>query len=183
VTLATVGYGDISPDANWLRVITPLEALLGFGLLTASISWLSSVYPVLQRRRSLAYEIFLLREAQAEVGVQVGDLKPEAAAGVYRELTSRIVAVERDLVAFPIAYYFSESDERFSLPSAIPYLYELACDGADPGVDERARMRAVMLRDAIRDFADTAAVRFHGRADGDTAASLRAYERDHRRDR
>jgi hypothetical protein len=182
VTLATVGYGDVTPDATWLRVIAPLEALLGFGLLTASISWLATIYPVLLRRRSLAYEIYLLREAQREADTEVADLEPSAAAATYADLTSRIVAVERDLVAFPIAYYFAESDDRFSLPAAMPYLFDIACEGAKPTVEARARLRALMLRDAIRDFAGTAAVRFHGYRGDSTRESLRAYARDHMRD-
>src|SRR4051794_16991459 len=181
-TLATVGFGDITPDAGWLRVVAPFEALIGFGLLTASISWLGSIYPVLQRRRSLAYEIYLLREAQNEVEASLADLEPAAAAGIYSELTSRLVNVERDLVAFPIAYYFTESDDRFSLPAAMCWLNEVALQGADDTVDERARLRAIMLRDAIQDFAQTAAKRFHKQTGNDTRAALRAYASDHLRD-
>ena len=181
-TLATVGFGDITPDAGWLRIVAPFEALIGFGLLTASISWLGSIYPVLQRRRSLAYEIHLLREAQSEVGADIEDLDATAAASIYSELTSRLVNVERDMVAFPIAYYFTESDDRFALPAAMCYLNEVALRGADETVDERARLRAAMLRDAIQDFAVTAAKRFHGQRGDDTRESLRAYARDHLRD-
>jgi hypothetical protein len=181
-TLATVGFGDITPDAGWLRIITPFEALLGFGLLTASISWLGSIYPVLMRRRSLAYEIYLLRKAEEEVGARVSDLEPTSAAAIYSELMTRLVNVERDLVAFPIAYYFTESDDRFSLPAAMCYLHEVALEGADDATDERARLRAMMLRDAISDFAQTAAKRFHGRPGEDTEQALRAYARDHLRD-
>jgi Ion channel len=36
VTLTTLGFGDITPTSNALRLILPLEALLGFGLLSAS---------------------------------------------------------------------------------------------------------------------------------------------------
>ena len=181
-TLATVGFGDITPDAGWLRLITPFEALIGFGLLTASIAWLGSIYPVLQRRRSLAYEIYLLREAQEEVGAEFVAMHPHWASGIYSELTSRLVNVERDMVAFPIAYYFAESDERFSLPASMQYLHQLALEGADDTVDERTRLRAVMLRDAIGDFAQTAAKRFHGRRGLDTDEALRAYAHDHLRD-
>jgi hypothetical protein len=182
VTLSTVGYGDLTPHAGWLRVVTPLEALLGFALLTASISWLATIYPVLLRRRSLAYEIYLLRKAQGEAGIDVGELEPGSAAGIYSELTARLVAVERDLVAFPVAYYFAEPDDRFSLPAAVPYLFEVACEGAKPGIDPRARLRALMLRDAIRDFAETAAKRFHGYVGESTRESLTAYARDHLRE-
>jgi voltage-gated potassium channel Kch len=38
VTLTTLGYGDITPTTNWLRMLLPLEALVGFGLLTAAIA-------------------------------------------------------------------------------------------------------------------------------------------------
>lgn len=182
VTLTTVGYGDVTPDAAWLRVIGPFEALIGFGLLTASIAWLGTIYPVLQRRRSLAYEIFLLRDAQRSVGTGIAEMEPQSAAAVYADLTSRIVTVERDLVAFPIAYYFAETDDRFSLAAAMPYLHEVGTQGAEEGVDERARLRALMLCDAIRDFAATAADRFHGESSTSTKESLAAFARDHLRD-
>src|SRR3954462_431218 len=38
VTLTTLGYGDITPTGDWLKALVPLEALVGFGLLTASLS-------------------------------------------------------------------------------------------------------------------------------------------------
>ena len=107
VTLTTLGFGDITPTSEALRLILPLEALLGFGLLSASISWLVSIYPALSRRRSLAYEISLLRVAEAEDDLSLDALTPDAAERLLAELTSRLVAVERDLVHFPISYYFS----------------------------------------------------------------------------
>jgi hypothetical protein len=39
--------GPISPKQNWVHIVTSCEAVIGFGLLTASISWLLSIYPVL----------------------------------------------------------------------------------------------------------------------------------------
>lgn len=182
VTLATVGYGDVTPDAGWLRIVAPAEALLGFGLLTASIAWLGTIYPVLTRRRSLAYEVFLLREAEGESEIDVGELEPDSAAAIYGDLTSRVITLKRDMVAFPIAYYFADTDERFALPAALPFMWNLALQGADPDVDKRARIRAVMLRDAIEDLAKTAAERFHGDPAQDTDELLDAYARDHMRD-
>ncbi|MFC7876169.1 ion channel [Isoptericola sp. NPDC057391] len=35
-----VGFGDIVPTTPWLRLATtPLQALIGFALLTAAVSW------------------------------------------------------------------------------------------------------------------------------------------------
>ena len=43
VTLTTLGFGDIVPTAGWLRLATPLEALIGFGLLTAAVPWVLQI--------------------------------------------------------------------------------------------------------------------------------------------
>lgn len=181
VTLTTLGYGDVTPDAAWLRMITPLEAFLGFGLLTASISWLGSTLPAVQRRRALAYEIYLLRKAQGETGIDLGDLEPDSATTIYSDLIGRVVSAERDLVTFPISYYFAQNDDRFALSAALPYVFDLAEKGSDPDVDERVRLRAVMLRDALGDFATTVADRFHKTSTDDTEELLEAYARDHLR--
>ncbi|MGQ5635808.1 MULTISPECIES: potassium channel family protein [unclassified Streptomyces] len=63
VTVATLGLGDITPAAGWLRLVSPLEALVGFALLTATVSWVLEVYPALTRRRVLAIRLALLRES------------------------------------------------------------------------------------------------------------------------
>jgi hypothetical protein len=181
VTLSTVGYGDVAPDAVVLRLVSPLEALLGLGLLTASISWLLSIYPVLSRRRSLAYEINLLTESEREIGKSVLELGAGSAEAIYSELTSRLVAVERDLATLPVAYYFSEHDERFSLPAQMPALLDLADRGVDDSLPARVRLRAAMLRQAIDDFLGTAAEGFHGEEDGSTKDLLETYRDDHLR--
>jgi hypothetical protein len=160
--------------------VTPLEALVGFGLLTASVSWLLSIYPVISRRRSLAYEIHLLERAQREVGASVSGLDSSSAEGVYAELTSRLVTVERDMVIFPVAYYFASADTRFALASAMPSLLTLAESArTDPSATEQVRLRATMLRTAIDDFARTAADRFHGSQAESTEELLADYARDH----
>jgi hypothetical protein len=179
VTLTTVGFGDIAPAEGWLRIVTPLEALIGFGLLTASVSWLLSIYPLLSRRRSLAYEIHLLTEAEEKTGAGVDRMEPWAAESVYSELMTRLVSVERDMVTFPVAYYFAEADARFALPAALPSLLRLAEAGCGPEVPAPVQLRATMLREAIADFARTTATRFHGSPAEDVEELLDDYARDH----
>lgn len=181
VTLTTVGFGDVAPQAGWLKLASPLEALLGFGLLSASISWFLLLYPVLLRRRSLAYEFSLLLAAERDTGVRVEQLEPRAAERLYGELTSRLVAVERDLVSFPAAYYFAERDARFSLAAVAPMLLAFAERGLEAGMPAGVQVRAGMLRDAIDDFAAVTAESFHGQRSQSTAELLRAYARDHLR--
>jgi len=183
VTLGTVGYGDISPAGDVLRLLVPLEALVGFGLLTASVSWLLTVYPALSRRRSLAYEIHLLRDVtRADGRGEFVRQNPGSAERLFAELLSRLVAVERDLVQIPVSYYFTERDERFSLPRVMPWLLGLAQRGLEVDVPAPTRLRARMLCAAIDDFAHTTAERFHDGAVAQTADVLALYARDHLQD-
>jgi hypothetical protein len=182
VTLGTIGYGDISPASDVLRLLVPLEALVGFALLTASVSWLLTVYPALSRRRSLAYEITLLREVTRRAGRdEFVRGRGGTAERLFAELLSRLVAVERDLVTIPVSYYFTERDDRFSLPGVMPWLLRMAKLGLAPDVPASTRLRAEMLCAAIDDFARTTAERFHGGATAPTAELLQHYARDHLR--
>jgi hypothetical protein len=183
VTLGTIGYGDISPAGDVLRLIVPLEALVGFGLLTASVSWLLTVYPALSRRRSLAYEITLLRDVTRADG-RGGFVRahPRSADRMFAELLSRLVAVERDLVQIPVSYYFTEHDDRFSLPRVMPWLLGMAQRGLGADVSAATRLRAEMLCAAIDDFAQTTGGRFHDGAVAPTADLLALYARDHLQD-
>jgi hypothetical protein len=151
---------------------------VGFGLLSASISWLLLVYPVIARRRSLAYEVRLLRDAEADEPGALERLGGESLERLYEELTSRLVAVERDLVNFPITYYFADGDERFSLPAVAPDMLTLAEEGASQA-HAGARLRARLLRQAVDDFAATTASGFHGSSGATTEELLQAYARDH----
>ncbi|MFR9799158.1 potassium channel family protein [Streptomyces sp. MS06] len=67
-TVATLGLGDIAPAAAWLRIVAPLEAVVGFALLTATVSWILGIYPALARRRALALRISQLRRAAHAAG-------------------------------------------------------------------------------------------------------------------
>ena len=173
--LSTMGFGDVTPVDQWLRVVSPLEALLGFGLLTASVTWLFAVHPAVQRRRALAYELWLVRQASD------GDHDaPVFDEQMFSELTSRVILVQRDIVAIPASYYFRDPDGRLLLSAELPFLYELArhvstADGADVGTAQRARM----LSQAIDDLLLTIARRLHGREDVNPAEALRIFVRDH----
>ena len=47
--MTSLGIGDVLPKMNWLRVTAALQALVGFGLLTASVSSIVLIYPALAR--------------------------------------------------------------------------------------------------------------------------------------
>jgi hypothetical protein len=178
VTLTTLGYGDITPTNGWLKVLVPLEALVGFGLLTASLSWVVSLYPAFSRHRSLAHEVSLVREAESETGVGVRQMDALAAEHMLGSLTTQLIAVQTDLVHFPISYYFRSSKERFELSATMPCLLHLAQEGDSSGCAPGVRMRASMLRGAIEDFSDTIGARFLDLPSASSDKILAAYARD-----
>jgi hypothetical protein len=178
VTLTTLGYGDITPTSGWLKVLVPLEALVGFGLLTASLSWVISLYPAFSRHRSLAHEVSLAREAESETGIGVRQMDALAAEQMLGSLTTQLIAVQTDLVHFPISYYFRSSNERFELSAAMSCLLHLAQEGDSADCAPGVRMRASMLRGAIEDFSDTVGARFLNLPSTSSDKVLGAYARD-----
>lgn len=175
-TLSTLGYGDITPKGDALRMLMPLEALFGFALLTASISWVLSIYPVLGRRRSLAQKIRLLNSAESETGVTVDRAD---ATQLLSDLTSRLMMVDNDLLQFPITYYFHAAEDKNSLSTVMPYLIHLSHRLDGPELPAPTRLHAATLRKSVEDFSSTLARLFPQLSRSSPEAILEAYARDH----
>ncbi|HSO91819.1 MAG TPA: ion channel, partial [Arthrobacter sp.] len=124
VTLSTVGFGEIVPADPLLRLVVALQAVTGFGLLTATVTWILQTYPALNRRRTLAHQLSLFREAAGPAGVL--SLDPGHAAGLLESMAGNVATVSMDLLAFHETYYFREVEQRGSLPATVAYAQELA---------------------------------------------------------
>ena len=181
-TVTTLGSANVVPKTAWLQVLGPVEALLGFGMLTAAVSWLLQIYPVLSRRRALAYEIHLLADTERRLELDVAQLEVSVAAELYAELTSRVIAVERDLVKFPVTYYFAETDARFALAAAMPVLARIAEHGTAAEHRDAVRLRAEMLHEAVAELAETVVERFDVHRRHDAGDAIAAFAHDHGHD-
>lgn len=84
VTLSTFRFGEIVAAHPLLRLVAAFQAVTGFGLLTATVSWILQTYPALNRRRALAHHLNLFREAAGPEGVS--SLDPRHAAGLLESL-------------------------------------------------------------------------------------------------
>lgn len=176
VTLTTLGYGDITPKTDLLRVLLPLEGLAGFSVLTAAVTWVLSLYPVLDRRRALAHMIALLHRSEFESGEDGNDADDPLA---LESLTERLITAEGDLHRFPVTYYFYEDDEKRTLPYMMPRLLDLARLKADAKY-AGLRRRALLLHDALEDFASTLVTRGFVKCPSKRVDDiLHAYARDH----
>ncbi len=181
MTMTTLGYGSITPTPGWLRILATLQALAGFGLLTASVTWVLSLYPAFFRRQSLAQEISLVGESERETGDLFDGTSADAVDRTLKDLTSGLVGVQGDLVRFPVTYYFHNNDERASLPAVMPYLLGLAKRATVEERPPEIRRRGAVLRGAIGGFAATLAPRFIASIDPSSASTeevLEAYAED-----
>lgn len=143
VALTTLGLGDVVPAAPLLRLITPLEALTGFAMLSAAVSWFMQLYPALSRRRAFAIELTSLHEAGLTVGLS--ELSDERAASIIRSVSRSLAEVTADLVQNTEIFYFTEKDDTLSAPRALHFALELrdAAEGStSPDVRAEGRVLA-----------------------------------------
>jgi voltage-gated potassium channel Kch len=142
VALTTLGLGDVVPADPLLRIISPLEALTGFALLSAAVAWFMQLYPALSRRRAFAIVLTGLHEAG--LTTQLSDLTDERAASVIQSVSCSLAEVTADLVQNTEIFYFTEKDETLSAPAALRYTLELRDAGlASNSPDVRAEARAL----------------------------------------
>lgn len=171
VTLATLGFGDVVPVSGWLRVVVPVQGLIGFGLLTASVTWVLQVYPSLVRRRALAVRLAVLRSVSPEELLH--DPQSSVAAGLLESLATGLAQARVDLTLYPETFYFRDGDEEAALPAMIGIAARMAATGATaPRTD--VRLGARLLDTAIDDFARVLDETFL-HVQGSTAEVLAAY--------
>ncbi|MCT7658969.1 potassium channel family protein [Mycobacterium deserti] len=174
VTIATLGFGEIVPVSPWLRLAAPLEALFGFLLVTAAVSWVLQIYPALHRRRVLALELTTLREARsADPRLGVDDIPTD----VLTALTASVAETRNDFTQYGATYYFRDMEADSSLAASLEYAIDL---GAEASRSERpeTRVAAAMLTAAVDRLAKLLDEEFL-HLGGDTAAIINAYADDH----
>lgn len=150
VTVTTLGFGDVTPADPVLRLLTPFEALLGFVLLTAAISWILQVYPALGRRRSIAKRLCILQSTHASDVVSGGE--PCVASRMLDAVTDGLIQAETDFMQYAESYYFLEEEEGLSLAATLPYALEIAEAGRRSSSRE-VHLNADMLAAAVESLA------------------------------
>jgi voltage-gated potassium channel Kch len=178
VNLTSLGYGDISPASPVLKLLGPVETMFGLGLLTASISWLISIYGAISRRDSLAHEVHLAKEAEERLGEKLADADPALLESLLASFAEQLIRVRRDVIHFPITHYFRTEDEERALAGLLPFLSALAEEAGEESRPVALRVRAEILQETINDFAETLRVRLRMHGDS-TDATLEHYLSDH----
>jgi hypothetical protein len=108
--LTTLGLGDYAPVPVWFRLLVTFEALVGFGVLTASVSSIILVHSALARLRTLARRISTLSRAEEEMGFSFD----KDGEHLLTELSAGIVRTRVDLIQFPVVYsFYSDQDHAW----------------------------------------------------------------------
>ncbi|QDG60858.1 MULTISPECIES: potassium channel family protein [unclassified Pseudarthrobacter] len=176
VALSTAGFGEIVAVHPILRLVMAFQAVAGFGLLTATVSWILQTYPALSRRRALAHQLNLFREAAGPTGI--ASLEARHAAALLESMAENVASVSIDLLSFHETYYFHEVEQRGSLPATLAYAHQLASEAQDSDNTE-LRFAGRMLYAALEDLAGVLRGKF-GHV-GDTSSDVfDHYELHHR---
>ncbi|BCM72894.1 hypothetical protein EASAB2608_08228 [Streptomyces sp. EAS-AB2608] len=175
VTVATLGLGDIAPGEGWLRLVSPLEALVGFALLTATVSWVLEIYPALTRRRVLAIRLALLRDADPTPR----QIDCTAGALLLDSLATEVARVRIDFTQYAEAYYFHDGEDHASLAAMVGHAVTLAQRGRAAQRPE-VRLAGDLLAGALQDLAAILDQRFL-HTGGTAKEVFAAYAADHGR--
>ncbi len=179
-TLITVG-GDFNAKSKLIRLMMGIEAVIGFGLLTASVSWLLSIYPALERRRTLAHEATLLHYAEANTGLRIEQLPSSEAQDVLWGLAASMATARNDLTQFPILYYFHSGDDQSGFSGVLPYLAELALAACHPSMPPSVRLAGIALGGAMDDYLEFIAATFLDMPKQNKAEIMQRYADEHMR--
>lgn len=159
-----------------IRFFSPLQAVTGFALLTAAVSWFIQLYPALSRRRALALRLTQLsriRYAQSLAG-----LDPAAVSRTLESVATDVIEVRVSLSQNAETYYFWEEEADISLPASISHAFELCAEaGKCPSPD--VRLASGMLEYALDDLGTQVQEQFA--LAGDTAREVfQSFSSDHR---
>jgi hypothetical protein len=175
-TLITLGYGDLVPYSPLTRIASTFEALVGFGLLTASVSSIVLLYPALSRMRLLARGASHLVHAEGSAGVAVADSKSDVVLnGFARDVTHARI----DLMHFPVLYFFATNDPKASVASWLAHLVRFAGDAQTPDRPNHVRLAGAALDNALTEFAGILDERYLHTRSGSRERIFDAFARDH----
>jgi voltage-gated potassium channel Kch len=175
VSLSTLGFGEVVPTDAALRIVSPLQAVTGFALLTGAATWLLQLFPTLGRRRAAALSLTFL--GRAGYPQRIHEMDAAAAASVLHGVAQQMAGVRVDLSQNPESYYFREGEAPTSLGHALPIAEELArAASTSPQVELSAAGAA--LDAALEDLGECLRDNFGARGESRTEL-IDSFARDH----
>jgi hypothetical protein len=148
-SLITLSTGIYSKEP-WIQLVMGTESIFGFGLLTASVSWILSIYPVLEHRKSLAHEASLMHFAEMNGIRRLREISESDLHDILLGFAGEMTTSRNELIQFPITYYFHENEGQTSLAAILPYLADIAAQNVHG--EGAVALAATALGGAIDDY-------------------------------
>ncbi len=175
ITLSTGAYAS----ETWMGLVMGFESIVGFGLLTASVSWILSIYPILEHRKSLGHEASMLHFSELHGIRRLREISDSEVNEILLGLASQLITSRNEMIQFPITYYFHENEQKTSLAGALSYMADLAeLNKKRAGA---AALAATVLGGAVDDFLEYVAGKFLRQQFRDRREILVALAQDHLR--
>jgi hypothetical protein len=103
VSLTTVGFGDVVASSDVLRLVTVAESASGLAAITAAITYLLSVYPLVTRQRGAALHV-------SDLGLtdpaQVVRTVVQGGPTIVINLQNALIEAHQNVTRFPVLYDF-----------------------------------------------------------------------------
>jgi hypothetical protein len=112
VSLSTVGFGDVVASSDTLRLVTVAESASGLAAITAAITYLLSVYPLVTRQRSAALHASDLGLTEP---AQVVRVAVHGGSSVLVDLQHALIEAHQNVTRFPVLYYFHPDQPEESM--------------------------------------------------------------------
>lgn len=176
VALTTLGFGDVLAVTSWIRLVAPIQALTGFALLTAAMTWFSQIYPPLSRRRALSLQLDGL--ADADYASSVREIDAASLSRLLDSVAGKAAEVRVDFGQHSEGYYFREETPALALARQLPYALELR-DAGLAREEPAVRLSAEQLAGVLDQLADTLQSQYRLRGE-DVRAVFASFADDHR---
>lgn len=176
ITLSTGVYSN----KLWIGLVMSFESIVGFGLLAASVSWILSIYPIVEHRKSLAHSATLLHFAEIKGIRSLADISDSELSEILFMLASQLTTCRNELLQFPITYYFHEDEQETSLAGVLHYLDDIAVQNLRR--KGAAALAAATLGGAVEDYLKVVANVFLKREFSSRSEILGALAADHLRE-
>lgn len=106
-TASTLGLGDLTPTTHGLRILTIVQALSGFMLLTVAVSYIISVYGHRGRETALATDVYVtVRCASDGPDLRLRDGGIAALDGWAAQTARGLALLLQAHAQYPILHYF-----------------------------------------------------------------------------
>jgi hypothetical protein len=130
ITLATVGYGDITPVTTGMRLVAMFEGALGFTLIPLALTYMLSVYGALSHKRTLARYFYHRAEGGPDVA---GFLSHHFVSNKFYGLDASLRRITGDLqeqmeahVEHPVIHFFHPVEVYKGLPRVLFLALEIS---------------------------------------------------------